>query len=58
MSADAFADWDEQTYLHKILGADEPISLLVKNSEGLPDVSLDVRVLELPGGIVACHGLE
>ena len=52
MSADAFADWDEQTYLHEILGADEPISLLVKNPEGLPNVSLDVRVLELPGRVI------
>ena len=43
-------------YLHKILGADEPIPLLIKHPEGLSDVSLDVRVLELPAGIVACHG--
>ena len=34
--------------LHKILGADEPIPLLVKDPEGLPDVPLDVRVPELP----------
>ena len=37
-------------HLHKILGADEPISLLVKNPKGLPDVALDVRVLEFSGG--------
>ena len=36
-----------KTHLGQLCRADEPISLLVENTESFPDLVLDVRVLEL-----------
>ena len=38
-----------KTHLCQLRRADEPVSLLVKNTESFPDLVLDVRVLELSG---------
>ena len=38
-----------KTHLCQLCRADEPISLLVKNTESFPDLVLHVRVLELSG---------
>ena len=34
-------------HLRQLCSADEPVSLLVKNTESFPDLVLHVRVLEL-----------
>ena len=36
-----------KTHLCQLRRADEPVSLLVKNTESFPDLVLNVRVLEL-----------
>ena len=36
-----------KTHLCQLCRADEPVSLLVKNTESFPDLVLNVRVLEL-----------
>ena len=36
-----------KTHLCQLCRADEPVSLLVENTESFPDLVLDVRVLEL-----------
>ena len=38
-----------KTNLCQLCRADEPVSLLVKNTESFPDLVLHVRVLELSG---------
>ena len=38
-----------KTHLGQLCRADEPVSLLVENTESFPDLVLDVRVLELSG---------
>ena len=44
-----------KTHLCQLCRADEPISLLVKNTESFPDLVLHVRVLELSGEKKNCE---